>query len=329
MASEKKSVFKRVLIIILVVLTVHSAGSMVATKLIYDSIFARYSAETVMPDPLVSDMVQQREEMFYPCGEWLLAGYLYRCPREDARDTLVVLAPGFHAGADDYLWQIRSLLDKGWSVFAFDPVGSCESAGDSYIGFPQEILDLDATLNYIESSDRFGYSHLALLGHSRGGYAAGCVLSYGHDVDAVITVSGVNSAMEGIMGYSTAAIGPLAYGNYGFLWLYQAMLFDARTVNLQAHEQIDQSNLPALIVHGGNDKDFPMDKNSIISHREQIASKQVEYLICQTPGQDGHTDLLFDPAGGANETLMVQISDFLQKNIQEVEINGSGFDSGL
>lgn len=315
MASAKKSVFKKVLIIILAVLTVHCAGSMVATKLIYDSIFGRYSAEVTEPAPELRHTVDNRETFFYDYEELTLAGYLYRCQSDAARDTLVVLAPGFHAGADDYLWQTKALLDRGWSVFAFDPSGSCESSGDSYVGFPQEVLDLNATLEFIEANDRFGYQTIALLGHSRGGYAAGCVLSYGHDVDAVVTVSGVNSAMEGIMGYSTSAIGPLAYGNYGFLWLYQAMLFGAETTNLSAYRQIMDSGVPALVVHGTGDEDFPMDKNSIISHREQLCTPAVEYLTCDTPGQNGHTDLLFDPQGGANEALMTQISDFLERSI--------------
>lgn len=316
MASAKKSVLKRVLIVILAVLTVHCAGSMVATKLIYDSIFSRYTAEITEPAPALRDMVENRQTLFYDYDDLTLAGYLYRCENSDARDALVVLAPGFHAGGDDYLWQIKALLDRGWSVFSFDPSGSFESSGDSYVGFPQEILDLNATIEYIEENDRFGFGSLALLGHSRGGYAAGCVLSYGHDIDAVVTVSGVNSAMEGIMAYSTSAIGPLAYGNYGFLWLYQSMLFGAETTNLSAYEQIMDSGIPTLVVHGTADEDFPMDKNSIISHREQLCTPAVEYLTCDTPGQNGHTDLLFDPQGGANEELMTQISDFLERSIQ-------------
>lgn len=315
MASAKKSVFKRVLIIILAVLVVHCAGSMVATKLIYDSIFSRYAAELAEPAPELRDMVEARETFFYEYEDLTLAGYLYRCQTPQARNALVVLAPGFHAGSDDYLWQTKALLDRGWSVFSFDPSGSFESSGDSYVGFPQEILDLNATIEYIEANDRFGYQSLSLLGHSRGGYAAGCVLSYDHDIDAVVTVSGVNSAMEGIMAYSSSAVGPLAYGNYGFLWLYQTMLFGARTTNLSAYEEIMDSGVPTLVVHGTGDEDFPMDKNSIISHREQICTPAVEYLTCDAPGQNGHTDLLFDPEGGANEELMTQISDFLERSI--------------
>ena len=314
MISEKKSMVKRVLIIIFAVILSFSAASMLATKLIYDMIFVRYDAPAEVPAAL-SQLVADREVVEYEVNGVPVAGYLYRCTGENAQDALVVVAPGFHAGADDYLWQIQSLLDYGWSVFAYDPTGSCNSGGESYVGFPQQILDMEATLEYIQEKHRFGYEKLALLGHSRGGYAAACALESDYDIDAVITVSGVNSAMEGIMGHASAYVGPVAYGNYGFLWLYQVMLFGTDIVNATADEAISGSDVPVMIVHGAKDDQFPMDKNSIISHSGEMQREGVEYVICEAVGQDGHTDLLFSPEGTANAELMAQIHDFLERSI--------------
>ena len=315
MASEKKSKLKRVLIIIVAVILSFSAASMLATKLIYDMIFVRYDAPDREVPVALSQMVADREVVQYEADGVRLEGYLYRCNGENAKDALVVIAPGFHAGADDYLWQIQSLLDYGWSVFAYDPTGSCNSGGESYVGFPQQIIDMEATLGYLESKHRFGYEKIALLGHSRGGYAAACALETDYKIDAVITVSGVNSAMEGIMGHASAYVGPVAYGNYGFLWLYQVMLFGTDTVNATAEEAISGSDVPVLVVHGAQDDQFPKDKNSIISHSDKMQREGVEYVICKTPGQDGHTDLLFGPDGGENTELMAQIHDFLERSI--------------
>ena len=315
MASEKKSKLKRALIIIVAVILSFSAASMLATKLIYDMIFVRYDAPGREVPAALSQMVADREVVQYEADGVRLEGYLYRCNGENAKDALVVIAPGFHAGADDYLWQIQSLLDYGWSVFAYDPTGSCNSGGESYVGFPQQIIDMEATLGYLESKHRFGYEKIALLGHSRGGYAAVCALETDYKIDAVITVSGVNSAMEGIMGHASAYVGPVAYGNYGFLWLYQVMLFGTDTVNATAEEAISGSDVPVLVVHGAQDDQFPKDKNSIISHSDKMQREGVEYVICKTPGQDGHTDLLFGPDGGENTELMAQIHDFLERSI--------------
>ena len=45
------------------------------------------------------------------------------------------------------------------------------------------------------------------------------------------------------MAYSASAVGPLAYGNYGFLWLYQSMLFGPEVTNLSAYRQIMDSGM--------------------------------------------------------------------------------------
>lgn len=315
MVSAKKSTLKRVLIIILSVLVAHCAVSMVVTKVVYDSIFERYDPASEPLHRELRALVDQRQEVSYECHGITLAGYLYRCTRDHPRDTLIVLAPGFHAGGDDYLWQIQSLLEKGWSVFTFDPTGSCQSEGASYQGFPQEILDLDATLDYIEENSRFGYRNIALMGHSRGGYAVSCVLGYGHDIAAAISVSGVNSAMDGIMSYSTQHIGPLAYGNYGFLWAYQATIFGTDAVGLQAYEEISQSNVPVLVIQGAEDETFPPDEYSIYAHKEEISRDGVQYLLMDKEGQNGHTNLLFSGFDSANEELMGKISQFLEDSI--------------
>ena len=113
------------------------------------------------------------------------------------------------------------------------------------------------------------------------------------------------------MHMASETIGPVAYGNYGFLWLYQAMLFGGDTLNLQAYETISQSDVPVLVVHGTADEQIPLDACSVISHREQITSDQVEYLLCQ----GGHTDLLYDEDGTANDALMLQIHEFLIRSL--------------
>ena len=71
----------------LAVLSVHCAGSMVATKLIYDSIFSRYTAEIAEPAPELRQTVALRQTCFYDYDDLTLAGYLYRCNSSSARDV--------------------------------------------------------------------------------------------------------------------------------------------------------------------------------------------------------------------------------------------------
>ena len=295
--------------IILSIMVAFSATSMAATKLIYDRIYTRVAPEvTPVPEEL-QPMVRERQPLSYPSGAHQLAGYLY-CA-QGGQDALVILVPGYHAGADSYLWQIKGLLDRGWSVLAFDPTGWGASQGDSLVGFSQVLVDLEQTLKYVEKSGYFGYTNIILLGHSQGGYAACCALEYDKRICAAVSVSGVNSPMEGVVGAAAAYTGPLAYGNYGFLWAYQALLFAPERVNLRADRQIARASVPVLVIHGEQDTQVPAERYSILSHREQIPQGRAEYLVCD----QGHTDLLFDETGRENRELMDSIHRFLLNSL--------------
>ncbi len=313
MTSIKKSRLKRVFKIIIIIFLIYGIVSFALTKVIYDGTFKRYDCAVSRPQAL-SDFVSSRETLSFPSGENQLSGYLYRAQSND-KNSLIILLHGHNSCSDGYLWQIKELNDLGWSVMAFDSTGCCDSEGDSSVGFPQKIKDLNSALNYVEKNSRFGYNNIVLLGHSLGGYAACCALSFDYDIDAVVSISGINSAMEAAIGSAEGYVGPLAWGNYGFLWLYQALLFGAEKTNLRASDSISSSNVPVLIVNGENDKTAPLEKTSIISHKEEIEGSNTQYLIRSTPDNSGHTDLLFDSDGTANNELIEEINTFLINSI--------------
>ncbi len=312
--NNKRKVWKIIIITLLSIIIVFFA----MTKIIYDACFLRYDAEAVMVPEELSDMVAHRQGVTFLSGENELQGYLYSGNKQQLSEGqagdlqkssgLVVMAPGYHASADNYLWQIQSFLEYGWDVFIFDTTGSCESEGKSSVGFSQELWDLDAALDYVEAN--YEYDYLFLFGHSRGGYAVCGILGFEHDITAAVSVSGINSAMEGIMEPAVRYAGPVAYSNYPLLWLYQVSLFDEETVEVQADEEISNSRIPTLIVQGNADDIVPMEESSIYSHRDEITSEYVEYYVCDIPGQNGHRSLMFDEDGTANDTLMQEINEF-------------------
>lgn len=323
---DKQSRMKRWGIIITILL-LFIIGSFAMTKIIYDGIFKRYDAETEVPEAL-KELVELRESVTFYSGEYELQGYLYSkegipeafYSEDDLEEEgqtvhpLVVIVPGFHADSNDYLWQVQSLLMYGYDVFIFDATGSGESEGASYVGFSQELFDLDAALSYIEAT--YEYENVFLLGHSRGGYAACGMLDSEHEITAVVSVSGINSAMEAVIGSAEHYVGPLAYGNYPLLWLYQVSIFDEDTVGIQADECISNSDVPTLVVQGDADDTASMEESSIYSHKDEITSDHVEYYVCDIPGQNGHTDLLFDPDGTANDQLMETIDSFFHDQMK-------------
>ncbi len=310
MISAKKSRFKRISTIIITIFFVICTFSLVITKVVYDRIFLRYDVSADIPAALYATQ-QQRQTCQFPSGENLLAGYYYPAPIPNSTNALVVLVPGFHAGGDDYLWQIRELLEYGWSIFTFDTTGTFHSEGESQIGFSQSLLDLEAALSYLRENQLLGHAELVLMGHSRGAYAACCALESEKDIAAVVSVSGVNSAMEAVMQMSVQRIGPAGYCNYGSLWLYQATLFGADTLVQSAARSVSDSHTPVLIVHGSKDTQIPADAASILSHKSQISSSQVEYLLCDA----GHTDILYDADGTANDALLYRINEFLLRSL--------------
>lgn len=303
-ASPKK---KRVLRAVLITFTAFVLVSLAATKLVYDGIFRRYDPEEA------GSSVTDREEPRFMAGEHELQGYYY--PSREKK-VLVLLAPGFHAGADSYAQQIRYFRELGWGVFSFDPTGSYESGGESYVGFPQEIYDLQAAMDYLRSCERYGYEELVLFGHSRGGYAVCAMAASDDEISAIVSVAGVNSAMDAVMEPALEAVGPLAYVNYPFLWLYQSLLFDYETANLEVSELLNETSIPTLIIHGIADETIAYDAHSVMAHREEIRSSYVHFLPWEEPGAQGHVDILYDADGTANEELMQEIAEFIEREIR-------------
>lgn len=294
---------KRILWIIIIVLLVNLIGMCVATVLIYDATFPRYDAGNV-------PVAAADREMRFPCGENMLWGGLY----EGTKGALIVLAPGYRASESDYLHLIRELQAKGWGVFIFEPTGCSRSEGDSSVGFAQETLDLRAALDYVEGEDRFGYEKLLLLGHSRGGNAVCGALD--RDITAAVTVNALGSDLEAIVSPVENVIGPLAYCNYPIIWLYQKLLFGEYGC-MKTADRIDACDVPVLVVQGSADTTATPTDTALYADKEDIASPRVEYYLCDKTGQNGHTDLLFDPDQTANNALVEQIDRFFAKHTGE------------
>lgn len=281
--------------------------SFIFTKVIYDSTFSRYDTIAHVPAQL-SGLVEKRQTPRFKSGKNQLCGYLY----EGTGQGLIVIVPGYRAGGDDYLWQISELNSFGYGVFTFDATGSCRSEGESGVGFSQTIEDLECALSFIEENNRFGYENIYLLGHSRGAFAVCSVLDSGYDITAAVSISGVNSCMEAVIQPAADKAGILAYGNYPFLWLYQAYLFGDDDINVNAAEEIHKGNTPVMVVQGTGDTQYTEQRYSVYSHCKQVNARNASYLLIDQKEHNGHTSLLFDKDGTANDFLIKEICRFFE-----------------
>lgn len=308
MTSSKKKSLLKVLKVSSIVILIFMTVSMAATVFIYNGVFKRYDEGTDKMSVAVPQDAAVYSSHSYMSGKNKLSGHLY----ETDSDSVIVIIPGFHAETDNFVSYVDSFCKEGFDVFTFDCTGHGESGGDSSIGFPQIIKDLNATLDYLGT--KTSYKNIYLFGHSRGGYAAICALKDNENISAVVSVSGVNSAMDGIMAYSTDAIGPIAYGNYPFLWAYQTMLFGSELSSRSASDCIKASDVPVMIIQGKHDEEIPADEYSVYSEMENADASNAHLILYEHPGHDGHTTILYEENGMANPDITKFTVEFFNKD---------------
>jgi len=245
-----------------------------------------------------------RENISFYSNENKLTGYIYGSTNDKG---LIVLAHGLGGGADDYLPQIMFFVNHGYQVLGYNCTGSYESEGKSTIGFSQAVIDLDAALNYVEQEDSLNTLDVLLFGHSWGGFAGTNILNYDHDITAVVSVAGVNSAKTFVENVMVDMLGWYGHLEKPFLSIHQHYLFGNK-YKMTAVNGINKSDVPVLIIHGKSDDVVAYDRDSIIAQKAKITNEKVEY-ITTTGIHGGHSDLFRSEASinyinGVNETYL-------------------------
>lgn len=310
MTSSKKKVLKKVLWGIVLTIIIYFTVSMIVTKIIYSFVFGRYNAEN--PASVLSETTEMfagAKDFSYNSDDHRLWGTLYS--NGEGEQGLIVLTPGFKSEVIEYEGVIYAFLQEGFDVFAFNPTGHGKSEGDSAVGFPQIVADLDATLDFV--SERFDYDEVFLLGHSWGGYATCCSVNNHKNITAAAAVNSVDTSMDAIMAYSTKYVGDVAYGNYPILSLYQNMVFGSKLSGYSAVDEINASSVPVLIIQSEGDEQIPKDEYSIYSKRSEITSENAEFLLYSQSGKDGHTNILYSENRQPNYEIVKIISDFYKE----------------
>lgn len=223
----------------------------------------------------------------FKSGDNQLTGYIYG---EESNKAIVVVAHGIGGGADSYFAQEKHFIDQGYCVFAYDCTGSYMSEGKTTNGFPQAVLDLNAALNWLNNQKDLNDLPVLLFGHSWGGYAVANVLNYDHNIAAVVSISGINSAFEIVNDQVVDMTGAFGYTQIPTLNLVQLLKF-GRAARFTAVDGINSTDIPILIVHGKEDTVIPYDGCSIISHKSEIKNPNVSYIT--TTGVQGYHNSLY------------------------------------
>lgn len=289
MSVHGKKIFKRILLILAIILVIFSIASFVIVKVNFDDIFSRTTLDPLSVYLRYSDVEKDypRELMSFMSGENKLQGYLYG---SNNTKGLVVISHGLGGGAEEYLAETLCFVDAGYQVFCYDNTGCFESEGDSCIGLSQSVIDLDAALTYIEQESRFKGLPVLLYGHSWGGYAVTAIFNYNHNITASVSVAGFNKPMQMIVEWARGMMGGFAYAEYPFIWLYNKTIFGDK-LDIYAVDGINSTETPILLIHGSGDNTIGINESAIMAYRDKITNPNVQYKICEKENQNGHSTL--------------------------------------
>ena len=177
--------------------------------------------------------------------------------------------------ADDYIPLFIELVERGFSVLAFDVAGSYSSSGDSMVGMCRSLVDMDSVMTFAESDERFSQMPKLVMGFSWGGYAASSVLSLHKDVKAAVLISPMNDGASIMIEKSFEYAGHIVYSSKPIFDIYQRYLF-GDYVEYNGVRGINSTDIPVLIAQGRSDTVLTPDAQSITAHLDEITNPNVE-----------------------------------------------------
>ena len=142
-----------------------------------------------------------------------LRGFFYS---NDVPSTtnVVIFDHGLGGGHTAYMKEIVTLVEAGYTVFAYDHTGCMKSDGENTGGFSQSLSDLDDCLTALKKDSNYKNAEFSVIGHSWGGFAALNIAAYHPDVKNIVAMSGYISVwrmMQQMGGPLTKLLGSHLY----------------------------------------------------------------------------------------------------------------------
>jgi len=289
---KKRNYPEIIRIIVLAFLCPVFIGCTIAVLEIYSSSFGRVEELTnnevastwyfVWDD--IDHIKYPRKEVHFNSGRKKLQGFIYGGTNNNG---LIIISHGLGGTADAYFPMIMYFVDKGWRVFAYNNTGVSGSEGESIRGLTQSVIDLDAALTYVKSSNELNKLPVMLVGHSWGGFAVCAVLNEVHKVNAVVSFAGYNTGGDVLKENVMSMVGGIYYTLSPQLWAIEKQLF-GDMAELTAIDGINKSGIPVMIVQCSNDDVITPDGSSIYAHRGKITSPNAIIIYRDGENATGH-----------------------------------------
>ena len=315
---------KRILIALVALVVVFFVASFAFDRYMLSGTFAKHD-QVIEPGgsmPTFENYASDhtRTPIEFELGGSTLRGYIYEA---DNPKGFVVFRHGIYANHGYYLPMIMALVDRGWTVMAYDALGAGLSDGTSYLGMPQSAIDVAEAVAFAQSSGYTGDLPVVLWGHSWGGYGVAAALAKVPGVRACVTMSGFDEPLGILLESAENMVGGFAITQVPTLWLNTKIDFGA-DADLTAVNGINSTDAPVLIIHGTNDATVSHDGAGIVAHRDRITNSKVQYFEPNEKGRNGHNSYFYSAdsnAYGASKraelaTLNEQYPDGLPEDVR-------------
>lgn len=283
--------WKKLVIIALVLVFVVTAGMMAMGIIIYEMFFGvRYETYEPLAYHVEDfDGLMRAEYSFTSDKGQNLAGYLYHTG-EGSPEALLVFAHGFGGGGhNSYMDIIDYFAQNGYYVFTYDATGNDASEGDEVGGLPQGAIDLEHALDFVKSREEFFHLPIVLMGHSWGGYSVTNVLNHHPDVKAVVSLAGFDTSIDLIKAQGEMIVGKAVMNiMLPFMNFYEGMKFGDYAKST-AMEGFALSEAAVMVVHSDDDDTVPQQYGYDIWY--ETYGNDSRFTFVQLIGQ-GHNSFL-------------------------------------
>ena len=255
--KQKKSKLKIILVVILCVILVLTAGLWALSVVIYNENFNQ-RFESYEPLMLYVEDFEglHRTKYEFPSDKGqMLTGYMYSAGEE--QHGIIVMAHGFGGGGhNSYMDCANYFAHNGYYVFAYDATGNDESEG-KYVGsLVQGVVDLDYAISFLEGNDAFPKIPIVLWGHSWGAYSVSNVINFHPEVKAVIECAGWNKPSEIFRTQGQEIAGNAIWFFMPFIKIHEFVNY-GKYATATALKGLKKSDASFMAVHSSDDDTVP------------------------------------------------------------------------
>lgn len=255
-----KQKFKKIFIIILLIIILLPCISLITCDVVYSSILnTRFTTQEPLNFTIDKfDGLKRKQYAYNSNDDYKLCGYLYFNENTDINNNgLIIVVHGLGSGHRVYMEVINYFVNNNYYVFSYDSSGTDESEG-KIKGLPQQLIDLHYTIKYIDTIDIISDLPIYLFGHSWGGYAVSNILNYCDNIEAVVSVAGFNSSSDIILSYGKTFVSFIAYIGLPIVKFYENMKFGDYSKS-NAIDAFNKSNANVMIIHSEDDNVVPIE----------------------------------------------------------------------